>query len=253
VTASALYRGLVSHRRLLPRAHFLRYRVFQLYVDLDEAEALSQKCRLFGFNRRALLSLHERDHGDGSSRALKEQISDRATAAGLGAGGPVRVMCMPRVLGFVFNPITHYFVHDEAGSLSAVVHEVNNTIGGRCFYVLPATNSPLIAQHADKRMYVSPFMDMDYSYDFQLAEPGERFNLAIHMKREGALWLTAGFAGERRDFNDRELLLAWLAHPLLTLQVVAGIHWEALRIWLKGIKYRSPPADQPSEAAPLST
>ena len=241
MSPSAIYRGVLSHRRLLPRPHALRYRIFQLFIDLDVAPAASRTLRLLGFNRPALLAFYERDHGDGSDRALKDQITDRVLAAGLAAGGPVQAFCMPRVLGFVFNPITHYFVHDRAGALSAVVHEVNNTVGGRCFYVLPAGAPKRISQTCAKRMYVSPFMDMDYVYDFTLAEPAQTFAVGIRMTRAGALWLTANFAGERRELTDREILLAWLAHPLLTLKVVAAIHWEALRLWIKGIGYRPPP------------
>ena len=200
-----------QHRRLLPKAHFLRYRVFQLYIDLDEAAEMADGPQLFGFNRPALLAFYEKDHGDGSDRVLKGQITARVAAAGLASGGAVRALCMPRVLGYVFNPITHYFVHDAAGALAAVVHEVNNTIGGRCFYVLPASGGGAIEQQAEKRMYVSPFMDMDYAYDFALTEPDERFDLTIHMKRGDELWLTAGFAGQRRAFSDRELLLAFAA------------------------------------------
>ena len=238
---SALYIGKVTHRRFRPKAHALGYRVFQIYLDLDEAPALSQGLGLFGFNRGGLISFHEKDHGDGSGRQLKAQITAKAAAAGLAAGGPIQVLTMPRVLGYGFNPITLYFVHDPAGALTCVVHEVNNTIGGRVFYVLAARGGAPIVQRADKAMYVSPFMDMDYGYEFALAEPGEAFALGIHMKRGEELWLTAAFAGARRDFTDRELLAAWLTHPLLTFKVVAAIHWEALRLWLKGIKYCSPP------------
>ncbi len=241
MTASALYRGVLTHRRFRPRPHALRYRIFQLLIDLDEAKSQSLALRLFGFNRPALLAFYEKDHGDGSDRSLKAQITGRVAAAGLASGGPVRVLCMPRVLGFVFNPITHYFVYDATGALSAVAHEVNNTVGGRCLYVLPATGGGAIRQSCDKRMYVSPFMDMDYVYDFNLAEPDETFAVGIRMQRGGELWLTAGFSGRRREFSDREIALAWLSHPLLTLKVVAAIHWEALRIWLKGIAYRPPP------------
>lgn len=245
MTASCLYLGKVAHRRLRPRAHNLKYGVFQLLVDLDEAPALDRQHRLFGFNRPALLSLYERDHGDGSERPLKAQIETLCRREGLAVGGPVRILCLPRVLGFVFNPISLYFVHDQSGALSAVVHEVNNTVGGRCFYVLPAGPGEVVEQQADKAMYVSPFMDMDYRYRFQITPPGERFALGIQMLRGAELWLATGFVAERRAFNDRELFLAWLKHPLLTLKVVAGIHFEALRLWLKGIGYRSPPAPEP--------
>lgn len=244
---SALYLCKVRHRRFKPKAHHLAYRVFNILLDLDEARTLSEKSRVFGYNRRALLAFYETDHGDGSDRPLKDQITRMVLARGLGAGGPVQVMTLPRVLGFVFNPISLFFVHDEGGTLSAIVHEVNNTFGDRCFYVLPANGQTPVHQRADKRMHVSPFMDMDYEYAFQVTPPGETYALGIQMIRDGELWLTASQSGERRPFTDRDLFRAWLRHPLLTLKVVVGIHFEALRIWLKGVGYRHPPAKAAGE------
>lgn len=241
MTASAIYLGEVAHRRLRPKVHALRYRIFQLLLDLDEAEILSGQSRWFGFNRPALLSFHERDHGEATDRPLKKQIEDRLQDAGLAYGGPVRVLTMPRVLGYVFNPITLYFCHGPDGGLSAVIHEVNNTFGQRTFYVLPAAGGGPIRQQAEKTMHVSPFMDMDYRYDFVLAEPADDFTLAIRMVREGETWLQASFAGRRRAFTDRALFGAWLRHPLLTLKVIGAIHFEALRLWLKGIGFRPAP------------
>lgn len=241
MTASAIYVGRVFHRRLKPREHRLAYRLFLMCLDLDEAPSLSSKGRLFGFNRAAPLAFHERDHGDGGERPLKAQIEERVRAAGLETGGPVRVLCMPRLLGFVFNPITVYLCHDAQGRPSAVVHEVNNTFGDRTAYVLPAGQARPLRAIADKSMHVSPFMDMDCRYAFAMNEPGDRFSLHITVERGGDAWLATGFDGERRPFTDRALLAAWLADPLLTLKVVAGIHWEALKIWLKGVGYRPKP------------
>jgi DUF1365 family protein len=153
----------------------------------------------------------------------------------------VRVMCLPRVLGFVFNPISLYFCHGADGAPSAMVYEVNNTFGDRTTYVLPASAQSVMEHGAAKAMHVSPFMDMDHDYDFLLNQPAERFSLGIHVRRADTLWLTAAFSAERRPFTDRALLAAWMSHPLLTLKVVAGIHWEALKIWRKGIAYRGKP------------
>jgi len=239
--ASALYVGEVTHRRMRPKVHALRYRIFQIYLDLDEAPNLSSGSLVFGFNRPRLLSFRERDHGDGSTTPLKAQIEARAAAAGFAIGGPVRVLCMPRVLGIVFNPISTWFVHGPDGRLSCILYEVNNTFGDRTIYALPAGGDDVIEHSTPKAMHVSPFMDMDHDYDFLLNEPGERFSIAIHVRRADVLWLSAAFSGERRPFTDRALLKAWAAHPLLTLKVVAGIHWEALKIWRKGVGYRPKP------------
>lgn len=240
MTASAIYEGRVTHRRLRPRAHALAYRIFQIYVDLDEASALSGKSRVFGFNRPRLLSLWERDHGDGSDTPLKSQIERMAAAEGFETGGPVRLMTLPRVLGYAFNPISLFFCHAADGRLSAVVHQVNSTFGERCFYVLPAGEG-VFRQTADKRMHVSPFLEMEHAYHFRLREPGERFDLAIEVRRGETVFLTAGFNAERRPFTDAALMKAWLRHPLVTVKVIAGIHWEALKLWLKGVPLQGKP------------
>ena len=240
MTASCLYIGEVTHHRRLPVEHRLRYRLFQLFLDLDEAPRLSAGNRLFGFNRAALLSFHERDHGDGSAVPLKIQIEARVRQAGFAAGGAVRVLCLPRVLGYVFNPITLYFCDDDQGALSAVVYEVNNTFGNRTFYVLPASGEP-IRQSDAKTMHVSPFMDMDLDYHFALGRPAERFGITIRVARGSELLLTASFHGRRKLFTDAVLLRVWAGHPLLTLKVIAGIHWEALKLWRKGLKFRPNP------------
>jgi DUF1365 family protein len=240
-TVSALYDGVVTHKRMRPAVHALSYRIFQIYLDLDEAPHLSSGSLVFGYNRPRLLSFYERDHGDGSKTPLKSQMQARAAAAGFATGGAVRVLCMPRVLGLVFNPISIWFIHSVDGPLSCVLYEVNNTFGDRTIYALPAGGDDLVEHSTPKAMHVSPFMDMEHDYDFLLNEPGDRFSIAIHVRRGDALWLTAGFSGKRRAFSDRELLKTWMAHPLLTLKVVAGIHWEALKIWRKGVGYRAKP------------
>ena len=129
MTVSGVYVGEVGHRRLKPKTHTLRYRIFNLYLDLDEAPGLSRRSRLFGFNRAALLAFHERDHGDGSNRPLKAQIAARVADAGFETGGAIRVLALPRVLGYAFNPITLFFCHGPDGALNAIVHQVNNTFG----------------------------------------------------------------------------------------------------------------------------
>jgi DUF1365 family protein len=251
VTASGLYRGVISHLRVRPKRHALRYRVFQLLIDLGEGPALGRTCRWFGWDRPALLSFRQSDHGDGSDTPLRAQIEERLRAARIEAGGPIRILCMPRVLGYVFNPLSIYFCHRTDGGLAAIVYEVNNTFGGRHSYVLPVEGDGAVDQSCAKRLHVSPFMDMGLTYDFRIAAPDEWVQFGIHVRDDDGLWLTAGFAGERRSFTDAELLKAWLAHPLLTIGVIAAIHWEALRIWLKGVKYRSGPKTAETSTEPL--
>jgi DUF1365 family protein len=241
---SGIYTGAVTHRRFKPRRHNLRYRLFMLLIDLDEVEALDRERRLFAYNRPGLLSFHDADHGDGSAEPLKRQIERQLRAAGLPAGGPIRILCLPRVLGFVFNPLSEIYCHGPDGRLAAIVHQVTNTFGERHSYLLAVQerDGDAVRQACAKRFYVSPFMDMDLTYDFRIAPPGERASTAIRVSDAAGPVLAAAFAGERRPITDANLLEAWLGHPLVTLKVVLGIHWEALRLWLKGMRLRRRPA-----------
>ena len=245
--ASSLYRGLVTHRRVRPREHRLSYRVFWLLLDLGEIDALDRGLRLFSRNRFNLLSFHDRDHGDGSGGPLRPQIEAYLGRAGIDLhGGAIRLLTMPRVLGYVFNPISLYYCHRADGGLAAVVYEVTSTFGVRHAYVIPIRDEDqqagLIRQGAAKALYVSPFMGMEMDYDFRGRAPGERLELVIDGLDAEGLLITAALSAQRRDLTDANLLAATLAMPLLTLKVVAAIHWEALKLWLKRIPLtRQPP------------
>nr|WP_314435181.1 DUF1365 family protein [uncultured Brevundimonas sp.] len=250
--ASALYRGGVMHQRLRPKRHRLSYRVFWLLLDLAEVDALDRRLRLFSRNGFNLLSFHDRDHGDGSGRALRPQIEAFLNRAGVNIGdGPVRLLTMPRVLGYVFNPISLYYCHQADGRLAAMVYEVTSTFGVRHAYVIPLPErdqaAGLIRQGAAKALYVSPFMGMEMDYRFRGRVPGARLDLTIDgLDAEGVL-ITAVMAAERRPLDDRRLLSAALGLPLMTLKVMAAIHWEALKLWLKGVRLtrQPPPAAEP--------
>ncbi len=180
--ASALYLGAVTHQRFAPRRHRLSYRLFQMLLDLDEAPALAARLRWFSFNRPNLVSFHERDHGDGRESGLRGWIEETLAAAGLPwKGGTVRLLCMPRILGHVFNPISLYYCHGPGGELTAMLYEVNNTFGERHSYLIAAApdSGSLIRQSCPKAFYVSPFMDMDMRYDFRLSLPGASVTTAV--------------------------------------------------------------------------
>lgn len=249
---SGLYLGRVTHTRLRPRRHRLGYRVFNLLLDLDAVGALSDRLRLFSHDRFNLLSFHDRDHGDGSGLPLRAQVEAMLARAGIEAqGGRILLLCMPRLLGYVFNPLSVYFCHARDGRLAGIIYEVSNTFGQRHSYVIPVgadASMDVVRQSCAKRFYVSPFLDMDLTYDFEIRPPGERIGVAV-LARDGAGPVIAtAFSGVRRDLTDLSLARAVLAHPLVTLKVIAGIHWEALRIWSKGIgiRRRPPPPAEPA-------
>ncbi|MBL8551156.1 MAG: DUF1365 family protein [Hyphomonadaceae bacterium] len=230
---TALYTGLVAHERFRPARHRLAYRVFMGLFDLDELPTL--RLRTFRHNRPALVSFFDADHGDGSGRPLRPQIEQKLRDANIPFdGGPIRVLAMPRVLNYVFNPLSVFFCYARDGRLLATVHQVNNTFGERHFYTLPAQIlDNRVEQSCAKTFRVSPFLALDMRYRFSLQPPEEHASVAILASDAAGPMLTASFKGARRPFTDRDILRAWLTHPLLTLKVVAGIHWEALFIWLK--------------------
>jgi DUF1365 family protein len=252
MTASAIYEGVVAHRRLSPRPHRLRYRIFMLLLDLDELPDVLSRLRLLGSGRFGLLSFRAADHGDRGGMALKPYAHRLLADAGIVADGPVRLLCMPRILGYGFNPLSLYFCHRADGSLAAILYEVRNTFGQRHSYLAatPEEETSPVRQTAPKRFFVSPFMDMDLVYDFEVLPPGEAVAVRISVRRGDDLVLTATFEGQRAPLTDGGLAKAWLRHPLLSLKVIAGIHWEAARILARGIGLRRRPPP-PAQAVTL--
>jgi DUF1365 family protein len=252
----AFYGGTIVHQRYRPRRHRLRYALFQLLLDLDEAPRLAGRLALFSYNRFNLFSFHDRDHGDGGPGPLRAWVEAALCRARIDiGGGAVKVLCMPRVFGHVFNPISIYFCHDGGGALAAMIYEVNNTFGQRHSYVIPvaAGAGVDVRQSCAKAFHVSPFMDMAMTYDFRLTRPGDTLSTTVLGRDpEGRLILSARFSAHRRPLSDRTLLGALIAYPLLTLKVVAAIHWEAARLAARGLRLRPAPV-APAEAITVVT
>jgi uncharacterized protein len=237
--SSCIYAGHVMHRRLRPRAHRLRYRVFWLLLDLDGIDGLSEKLRFFSRNRFNLIGFFDRDHGDGSAVPLRTQAEQLLRRAGCrsDAVAKIKLLCMPRVLGYAFNPLSIYFCYRHGGALEAIIYEVHNTFGERHSYVIPGRGATSeIAQHCDKEFYVSPFLGMDMSYTFRVSLPEEHVGITIHGKEGDEPVIAASLSGSRRELSEAALLKTFLTHPLLTLKVIAAIHWHALRLVLKGFR-----------------
>ena len=239
--AAALYFGNVMHARLKPVGHRFSYRVMSLLIDLDRLGEADQLSPLFGVNRPALYSFRETDHGKRDGSSLRDYVQRCAAERGIDlTGGRVLLLCYPRLLGFTFNPLSVYFCYRADGELALLIYEVRNTFGDIHPYVLPVRPGEIsdagIRQQQDKLFYVSPFVEMAMRYHFRITPPGECVKLRIlETDRDGPL-LSATFNGRRKALTTVALLRSFFALPLVTLKIVAAIHWEALRLWLKGAR-----------------
>lgn len=244
---SAIYTGSVFHRRLRPREHQLKHSLFQLLFDLDELAMLERRLRFFSLGRFNLFSFRREDHGDGSGD-LRGWVETELGHAGVEVrGGRIELLCIPRILGHAFNPISVYFAHAADGRLAGLIYQVNNTFGERHSYVIAVQDATakVVLQACEKRFHVSPFMDMAMTYDFAVLPPGEAVSVRVDASDAEGLKIATAFTGDRHELTDATLLNAFAGQPLMTLKVVAGIGWGALRLRLKGIGYRPKPVPPP--------
>lgn len=241
---SRLYIGQVFHKRIRPKVHILRYSVFSMLLDLTELSELSRRFWLFSHNRFNLLSFYDIDFGDVSGESLNEFISRSLVESGIHTI-PTRtyLSCYPRVLGHAFNPLSLFYCLDDNDECFAVIHEVHNTFGERHTYVLPVTSGAArsdgvwINQRVDKALFVSPFAHMGMHYEFRLNVPDEKQVVVIRASDEEGLVITASYVARRSLFSTSQLLKVFFRIPLLGAKVVSGIHWEALKLWLKGVPW----------------
>ena len=247
---SAFYFGTVSHRRMRPRRHYLHYRMFWVLLDLDELEDIGRNLPGFSHNRFNLLSFYSRDHGDGSATPLRLQITRQLATAGIDlAKGTIRLLAMPRVFGYGFNPLSIFFCCYPDGSLAALLYEVHNTFGERHSYLFPGKMVRQQSHSCAKYFHVSPFLGMDMRYTFRTQMGGGNLSVAIVASDHEGKLIAAAMSGKQRPLDLRHLLRALVLFPLLTFKVTAAIHWNALQLWLKRIEVRR----KPSEPAALVT
>ena len=238
---AALYWGKVMHARWQPVHHRFTYRVMSLLIDLDRLGEADRQSRLFGVNRVAPFSFHERDHGDRNGAGLSQYARRLAAERGIDlSGGRVVLLCYPRVFGYVFNPLSVYFCYGASGNVALMIYEVRNTFGEMHSYILPVQQDsagPAIRQSQAKAFYVSPFMEMETYYRFSVSPPQQDVKVRILQSGAQGAMFAAAFCGRRRALTNRSLLAALFGLPFLTLKVIAAIHWEAMRLWLKGVPY----------------
>jgi DUF1365 family protein len=247
--AALLFSGRVAHVRHVAPANKFFYRIWMLSVDLDRLDEIAAGSRLFRRRRFAAVALHEADHGPRDGSPLRPWVTAQLQAAGLAeAAARIHFVCIPRVLGFAFNPIAFFFCHDTDGKLRAVLHQVKNTFGDQHCYLMPVTpaDGGLVRQSARKRLHVSPFFDMQGGYRFSFAAPDftaaeTDFTLAIRYGTQAERRLTASMRLHGTKLTDAALLRVIATMPLMPLKVVAAIHAQAIRLWWRGARFHRAP------------
>jgi DUF1365 family protein len=251
-SAGTLYVGEVMHQRLKPFGHRFAYGVFSLLVDVDLLDALDRLTPLLSVNRRNLVSFNEADHVERDGETVRAFADRLLKSAGLRQrAARILLLAYPRICGYVFNPISVYFAYDAGGGLIALIYAVRNTFGQRHTYVAPIGAGDLseagVKQTRAKIFHVSPFIGMDARYHFRVLPPGKVVRLRIHETAGGEPLLAATFAGAGRPLTSLALAACLLKFPLLTWKIMAGIHWEALKLRLKGARvHKSPLPPQPA-------
>ena len=235
---SCIYNGEVTHTRFKPVRHFLKYKTFSLLIDLDEINLLDKSIGIFSHNKFNIFSFYDKDHGDRDGGNLKDwvilnlkkfQIKENVST--------IKVLCYPRILGYVFNPLSIFYCY-EKDKLIAIFYEVKNTFNEQHTYIFKIKNNEEIIQKCRKKFYVSPFMDMETYYNFKLLNPNDKLSVFIKQTDSNGLILTATQTGDKKEFSFKQLAINFLKYPLMTIKIISSIHYEALLLWKKGAIYR---------------
>jgi DUF1365 family protein len=240
--AAQLYLGQTVHERNQPFTHRFRYRIAMMMLDLDRLDEAGRLSRLFSIGRFNVFGFRERDHGARDGSPLKAWAMAHLAAAGVtDPVSRIRLLCSPRVLGYVFNPISLYLAEDEEENVIAVIYQVHNTFGDAHAYIAPLDGGMPARHSAQKRFHVSPMFPVTGRYDFTLRESDSQLSLAIHKVEAQGPDFLATMQLRASPVNSASLLRLFAAQPFSTLKTISAIHWEALRLLLKGARYHRRP------------
>ena len=236
---SAIYNGQVIHKRFKPKVHYFKYKVFSLLIDLSELEKLDQNVNFFSFNKFNLISFYEKDHGERDGSSLKLWVKKNLEKNNIQVNNiKIKILCYPRIFGFVFNPLSVFYVYNLEDQLISILYEVKNTFGEQHTYIFKVTkDSNLIQNNCSKKFHVSPFIEMNCNYFFRLLKPGNKISVVIDQYENENKILYASQDGVRSDFSTKQLVKSYLKHPVMTFKIILAIHFEAFKLWAKGIKF----------------
>ena len=238
IKESFIYNGQVIHKRFKPKEHFFKYKVFSLFLDLSEIKEIERKISFFSYNKFNLISFFDKDHGDRNGTSLIEWVKNNLKKSGLNIDQvKIKLLCYPRILGYVFNPLSIFFVYNYKSSLIAILYEVKNTFGEQHTYVFKTNpNEKNVQNNCEKKFHVSPFMDLSSRYYFKILDPQNKLSVVIDQRDKEGKLLYASQDGLKSELSAKNLILSYIKHPLMTFKIISAIHFEALRLWVKGIK-----------------
>ncbi len=236
---SSIYNGQVIHKRFKPKIHSFKYNVFSLLIDLSELETLDKQVNFFSYNRFNLTSFYDEDHGNRDGSSLISWVHENLKKNNIITDNiKIKILCYPRIFGFVFNPLSVFYVYNSNENLISILYEVKNTFGEQHTYIFRVEkDTNLIQNNCSKKFYVSPFIEMNCNYFFRLLKPGNTISVIIDQYENEDKILYASQDGVRTDFNTKYLVKSYLKHPIMTFKIIIAIHYEAFKLWIKGIKF----------------
>ena len=234
---SRIYSGQVIHTRFKPKKHNFKYKVFSLLIDLDEIDKINNNLNFFSYNRFNLISFFDKDHGNRDGSNVKQWVKENLIKKNIKFQNiRVEILCYPRILGYVFNPLSILYVYNEKNALISIFYEVKNTFGEQHTYIFETKDQKVIKNKCDKRFYVSPFIDMECEYNFSVTKPGDTISVIINQHDKEGKLLFASQDGKSQDLTSKNLIYNYIRHPLMTFKVIVAIHYEAFKLWFKKVK-----------------
>ena len=238
INSSCIYNGQVIHKRFKPKEHFFKYKVFSLLLDLSELNLLDKELKIFSYNKFNILSFYDIDHGPRDGTSLISWVKENLNNNNINSNEiKIKLLCYPRVWGYIFNPLSIFFVYDKNSKLISILYEVKNTFGEQHTYVFKIDKDNQLFEHScKKKFHVSPFIEMNCLYYFKILKPTDKLSVVINQNDDSGKLLFASQDGLKNELNNKNLMISYISNPLMSFKIIGAIHFEALKLWIKGIK-----------------
>ena len=236
---SFIYTGSVIHKRFKPKIQVFNYNIFSLLIDLSEIDLLNKTLKIFSYNKFNIISFFDKDHGSRDGSSLRNWVINNLKKNDIESKDvQIKLLCYPRIFGYVFNPLSVFYIYDKNSDLISILCEVKNTFGEQHTYIFKTKKEQNLIQHmCKKKFHVSPFIEMNCIYFFRLLKPDNKISVIIDVQDPEGKILYASQDGIKSELNNYNLMKSYLKHPLMTFKIIIAIHFEAFKLWAKGIKF----------------